>query len=55
MSSSGCRVFTDPWVPTGMKIGVSTVPCGRMSVPARADPSVAFTKNGMGIGLMSPI
>jgi hypothetical protein len=34
-------------VPTGIKIGVSTSPCGRESVPARADPSVALRVKGI--------
>ena len=32
--------FTAPWVPTGMKAGVSTSPCGVDITPARAAPSV---------------
>ena len=33
--------LTVAWVPTGMNIGVSTVPCGVSSRPRRARPSVA--------------
>ena len=29
--------MTVPWVPTGMKIGVSTVPCGKTKLPQRAE------------------
>src|SRR5690349_996696 len=36
---------TTPWVPTGMKAGVATVPWGRVSRPARARPSVASRWN----------
>lgn len=32
---------TVPWVPTGMKHGVVTVPWGRMSRPARAASELA--------------
>ena len=32
-NSAGCSVLTVPCVPTGMKIGVSTVPCGNSSRP----------------------
>jgi len=30
-----------------MKIGVSTSPCGRVRVPARAEPSVAWRVKGI--------
>jgi hypothetical protein len=40
-TSSGLRLLTVPWVPTGMKAGVSTTPCGVVSRPRRAAPSVA--------------
>src|SRR5690242_5268484 len=36
---------TTPWVPTGMKAGVATVPWGRVSRPARARPWVASSWN----------
>ena len=29
--------MTDPWVPTGMNIGVVTVPCGNTNSPRRAE------------------
>ena len=32
--------LTAPAVPTGMKAGVSTAPCGVVSFPTRASPSV---------------
>src|SRR5438552_3946719 len=35
-SSSGVRVFTAAWVPTGMKAGVNTSPCRVAMRPARA-------------------
>jgi hypothetical protein len=35
--------FTTPAVPTGMKAGVSTRPCGVASTPARATPLCAST------------
>ena len=49
-NSSGCRVLTEPCVPTGMKIGVSTTPCGNSNLPSRARESGAvFNKvNGTG-------
>ena len=37
------KVFTLARVPTGMKMGVGTVPWGSTSSPARARPSVACT------------
>jgi len=37
--SLGASARTVPFVPTGMKQGVSTVPCGRCHRPARAGPS----------------
>src|SRR5918995_6187602 len=42
-SSSGSRLFTVPFVPTGMKAGVRTSPCTVRRMPARAAPSVAVT------------
>jgi len=38
LRSAGESVRTVAWVPTGMNIGVSTVPCGRVSEPERAAP-----------------
>src|ERR1035441_722263 len=35
-SSRGASPFTVAWVPTGMNTGVSTMPCGVCSKPARA-------------------
>src|SRR5881396_3528786 len=43
--SLGERARTVPCVPTGMKSGVSTVPWGRVRVPARAEPEVASSVN----------
>src|SRR5690242_8353390 len=40
---SGVRPLTVAWVPTGMKTGVSTAPCGVSSRPSRAAPSRACT------------
>ena len=37
-SSWGERPFTDPWVPTGIKIGVSNVPWGVSISPTLARP-----------------
>ena len=37
-TSSGSSVFTLPWVPTGMKIGVSTSPCARRHEPGACVP-----------------
>ncbi len=48
--SAGESVRTVPCVPTGMKAGVSTVPRGKTSVPARAAPQVAWiVKSNMSI------
>nr|WP_207956389.1 hypothetical protein [Rubrobacter marinus] len=41
--SPGVSPFTVPFVPTGMKVGVSTSPCGVRSLPTRASPSRAST------------
>src|SRR5205823_7540885 len=38
-SWSGVSPLTVAWVPTGMKTGVSTGPCGVASNPVRAAPS----------------
>ena len=38
--SSGVRVLTVAWLPTGMKTGVGMTPCGVMSSPARAEAVV---------------
>src|SRR5215471_11981884 len=40
-TSSGRNPFTVAWVPTGMNAGVRTMPCGVISSPQRAAPSVA--------------
>ena len=42
-TSRGESVLTAPSVPTGMKAGVSTDPCGVKNTPERAAPSVAKT------------
>src|SRR5207237_3734180 len=46
-SSRGLTAFTDPCVPTGMKAGVSMLPCAVSSRPTRALVflSVAFSSN----------
>ena len=41
MSSSGVIALTVPYVPTGMKMGVSTTPRGNVRRPRRAPPSGA--------------
>ncbi|BDV44130.1 hypothetical protein GURASL_30530 [Geotalea uraniireducens] len=43
VSSSGVIAFTVAWVPTGMKIGVSIVPCAVAKEPSRARPSCLIT------------
>src|SRR3954471_18332655 len=40
LRSSGSRAFTVASVPTGMKAGVSTGPCGVEKTPALAEPAV---------------
>ena len=39
--SSGSSAFTVASVPTGMKAGVSTAPCGVVNTPVRAEPTVS--------------
>jgi hypothetical protein len=43
--SAGSSAFTVASVPTAMKAGVSTGPCGVVNVPVRARASVACTVN----------
>ena len=43
---SGARPLTVAWVPTGMNAGVRTAPCGVVSSPQRAAPSVAMQSEG---------
>src|SRR5437764_3870291 len=43
--SSGAIALTDATVPTGMNCGVSTSPCGSVSFPRRAAPSLCVTSN----------
>src|SRR5215470_6793489 len=40
----GASALTVAWVPTGMKAGVATGPCGVMISPHRAAPSVAIRR-----------
>src|SRR5690348_7507078 len=40
----GASAFTVACVPTGMKAGVATAPCGVMISPQRAAPSVAIRR-----------
>ena len=42
-TSSGCRLLTLAFVPTGMNAGVGTSPWAVRRMPARAAPSVAVT------------
>src|SRR5918993_559716 len=42
-TSAGSRLFTVPFVLTGMNAGVRTSPCAVRRMPARAAPSVAMT------------
>ncbi len=44
-TSRQCTPFIAPWVPTGMKAGVRTAPCGVSITPLRAAPSVAAMRN----------
>src|ERR1700745_4324074 len=44
-TSSGVTPFTAAWVPTGMKAGVRTAPCGVVISPRRAAPSVLLSWN----------
>ena len=41
--------FTVPWVPTGMKIGVSTIPCGVTNRPRRAREDESILSNSKDI------
>src|SRR5690242_12013655 len=47
-TSSGINPFTVACVPTGMKAGVWTEPCGVTSSPRRAAPSVFSTRKEKG-------
>src|SRR5665213_3619280 len=40
--------FTEPCVPTGMKAGVCTAPCGVTNSPRRAAPSDAISRKEKG-------
>src|SRR5262245_18131105 len=40
----GASPLTVPWVPTGIKAGVATGPCGVVISPQRAAPSVAISR-----------
>src|SRR5689334_1445192 len=44
-SSMGSSAFTVASVPTAMKAGVSTRPCGVMNTPARPGPTLAIRSN----------
>ena len=44
--SRGVIALTAPWVPTGMKTGVSIAPCAVVSTPRRAAPSRWVRVNG---------
>src|SRR5262245_52409928 len=52
-TSRQCTPFMAPWVPTGMKAGVRTMPCGVAISPTRAAPSVPVRRKekGSDIGL----
>ena len=45
VSSVGERLLTDPWVATGIKAGVGTVPCPVCIIPSLALPSDCVTLN----------
>src|SRR5207244_538097 len=51
----GVRPLTVAWVPTGMKTGVSTTPCGVWSRPSRAAPSVCTISNWIAIPNERPL
>src|SRR5262245_11736234 len=53
-SSSTVTPLTVAWVPTGMKAGVCTTPCGVATSPERAAPSVAIRRNENGSGTLYP-
>ena len=46
------RLSPSPAVPTGMKAGVCTLPCGVMNSPRRAAPSVEIKLKEKGPGMM---
>src|ERR1700716_2577054 len=50
-TASGARPFTVACVPTGMKAGVATAPCGVVISPRRAAPSVAMRRKAKGSGI----
>src|SRR5487761_91284 len=45
MTSRGVIALTEPYVPTGMNAGVSTVPRAKVRRPRRPSPSVAWIAN----------
>ena len=47
-TSRQCMPFIAPAVPTGMKAGVRTTPCGVVRRPVRAAPSVASSSKWLG-------
>jgi len=50
--SSGFIVFTEPFVPTGMKTGVFIVPCSVVKVAVREGPlvdSLVILNSNMGV------
>src|SRR6266446_1767452 len=52
-TSSWCTPLIAPCVPTGMKAGVRTTPCAVLISPARAAPSVAFSRNENESGIVA--
>ena len=53
-TASGASPFTVACVPTGMKAGVATAPCGVMISPRRAPPCVARRRKEKGSGSAAP-
>src|SRR5215470_8808585 len=53
-TSSGRMPFTVACVPTGMNAGVRTMPCGVVSSPQRAAPSVAMSRKELLSGMGGP-
>ncbi len=54
-TSSGVSPVTEPRVPTGMKAGVSTRPCGVVKAPRRALVSVSRTPGVKWNGMRQPV
>src|SRR3989442_1622549 len=53
-TASGAKPLTVAWVPTGIKAGVATTPCGVTISPRRAVPSTKRRRKEKGSGIGIP-